>query len=83
MPTMPTEVEILDAKVQTLLQAQPGPIEQGHHDPHRPPKMCEDLVHFVSAEDHRNAMREPRLGHLFDRANLHAQDMTIEKPQGA
>lgn len=62
---MPIEVEILDSKLQTLLQPQTGAMEQGRDKPHRPAEMGEDLVHFLPAEDDGHSMRKPRPGHLF------------------
>ena len=41
---MPVEVEVLDSKLQTLLQPQPGPIQEGHNHPHRPLDILEDLA---------------------------------------
>ena len=80
---MPVRVGILDSKLQTLLQSQSRAIEQGHDEPHRPLEMREDPVDFFQAEDDRDAMREPRPGHLVDLVNLDAEYMTIEKQQGA
>lgn len=45
--------------------------------------MGEDLVYFLPAEDDGHAKRKPRPGHLFDRVQFDAEDMTIEKQQGA
>ena len=80
---MPVEVEVFDAKFQTLLQPQPGAIEQRHDEPHRALEMREDLIHLFAAEDNRNAMRQPGPGHLFDPAYLYAEYMPIEEQHGA
>lgn len=80
---MPVQVEVLDAKLQTLLQPQPGPVEKGHDDPHRPLDMLEDRGGFLRAEHDRDPMRQLGPGHLVDGANLDAQHVTIEEQQRA
>jgi len=78
---MPVKVEVLDSKLQALLQPQPGPIEKG--DSHRPLEVLEDLADFFSAEYDGDPMRQLGPGHLFDCAKLYAKHVTIEKQQGA
>ena len=80
---MPVKVEVLYSKLQTLLQPQPGPIKKGHHHPHRPLDILEDLADFFSAEYHRHAMRHFRPRNLFDRPNLDVKHVTIEKQHSA
>lgn len=79
----PVEVKVLDSKLQTLLQSQPGPIKKSHDHPHRPLDMFEDRADFFSAEYDWDPMRQLGPGHLFDRANLHVKHVAIEKQYGA
>jgi len=80
---MPVKVEVLDSKLQALLQPQSCPIEKGHDHPHRPLDILEDLADFFSAEYDWDPMRQLRPGHLVDCANLDAKHVTIDKQQGA
>jgi len=50
------EVEVLHSQLQTFLQPHPGPIEQRHDNPHRPPHVREDGLDFLETEHNREAM---------------------------
>ena len=80
---MPIEVEVLNSKLETFLQTQPGSVEERHDDPHRPLDAFEDLADFLAAENDRNPMRQFGARHLIDGANLDAKHVTIEKQQRA
>ena len=57
---MPIEIEVLDPKVETLLQPEPRPVEQQHDQPLRALQLPQKHANLVPAEHHRQPIRRAR-----------------------
>jgi hypothetical protein len=75
------EIDVFHTHLQAFLQPQPGAVEKNHDHPHDSVKVLHDASDLVAAEDHRHTNRHPSARHAFD--GPHAQDVAIQKQQGA
>ena len=80
---MPVEVEVLDPKLQTFLQPQPGSVEKRHDHPHRSLDILEDRADLFPAEDDRDPMRHLASRRRFDWTDVNVKDVPVQEQQGA
>ncbi|MBI2187338.1 MAG: hypothetical protein HYU37_09520 [Acidobacteria bacterium] len=75
------EVEILDPKLETFFETEPGAVEQHHHQPLRAGELLEERADLVSVEHYRQPFRRTRPHNRWNVADGHRQHVFIEKQQ--
>ena len=73
------EVDVLDAKPQTLEDAHAGAVEQQDHELNCALEMREHGRHLVAAEDVRQAPRLAGADHVVEPVDLDLENLTIEE----